>query len=109
MTTPAACIIYSTFPSLETAEAAGRAMVEARLAACANILPGMVSIYRWEGALERGEETVLLLKTRREMAEALLAELKAIHPYELPALLVLDVAAGDAGYLGWIAAETAPL
>ena len=65
-----AVLIYATYPDPETAEAGGRALVEAGLAACVNILPGMVSVYRWEGAVERSEECVMIIKTRAVLADA---------------------------------------
>ncbi len=65
-----AILVYTTYPSLVEAEAAGRAIVEKRLAACVNILPGMVSHYRWEGKVERGEEAVMIVKTRATLADA---------------------------------------
>lgn len=101
------CLVYTTFPSRESAETAGRAVVEAGLAACANVLPGMISHYRWKGAVERAEEVVMILKTRRALATRVGAEVQALHPYETPAILVLDVSTGSAPYLAWIASETA--
>lgn len=99
-------IVYSTFPSLATAEAAARHLVEQRLAACGNILPGLVSIYEWQGTLERAEEVVLLLKTRAGQVEALMDALRTLHPYEVPAILVLDVGAADAPFAAWVRAQT---
>ena len=99
-------LVYTTFPSLASAEEAGRAVVEARLAACVNILPGMVSWYEWQGRLERGEETVMIVKTRRELAESAMAAVRARHPYEVPALLLLPVLGGSESYCGWILAQT---
>lgn len=101
-------LLYATFPSLESARSVGRAVVEARLAACANILPAMRSIYRWEGRMEEADEVVLLLKTTAEAAEAAVAAVRARHPYELPAILVLTVDGGDAAFLQWVADEVAP-
>ncbi|WP_029005125.1 divalent-cation tolerance protein CutA [Azorhizobium doebereinerae] len=100
-------LVYATYPSLALAEAAGRRAVEARLAACANILPSMVSIYRWEGAVERAEEVVLLLKTTQALAPRVVEAVRAGHPYEMPAVLVLPVEGGNPAFLEWIAAETA--
>ncbi len=99
-------LIYATYPDAETAEAGGRALVEARLAACVNILPGMVSIYRWEGAVERAEECVMIIKTRRALAERAIAAAQGRHPYTTPAFVVLPVEGGLAAYLDWIAAST---
>ena len=106
MNEPDIVLVYSTFPSLVTAEEAGRAVVEARLAACVNILPGMVSWYEWQGRLERGEEVVMIVKTRGALAESAMAAVRARHPYEEPALLVLPVAGGSPSYCGWILAQT---
>lgn len=104
---PSACLVYSTFPTPDQAEAAARALVEQGLVACANIIPGMVSVYRWQGALERATEVVVILKTAADTADAVVAAVRAAHPYAVPAILVLPVTGGDAGYLAWIAAETA--
>jgi len=101
-----AVFVYTTYPSIVEAEAAGRALVEQRLAACVNILPGMVSHYRWQGAVERGEEAVMLIKTRASLAAAVCAKVKAIHSYSTPAILVLSIESVDQTYLAWILAET---
>ena len=102
-----AVIVYTTWPSVVEAETAGRAIVERRLAACVNILPGMISHYWWQGAIERGEEAAMLVKTRASLADAVRAAVKAMHSYTTPAILVLPVEGGDQDYLGWIMAETA--
>lgn len=102
-----AVFVYTTYPSLVEAERAGRAIVERRLAACVNILPGMISHYRWQGQIERGEEVVMIFKTRASLAEAVRAAVKESHPYETPAIVVLPVEGGDPNYLAWIMAETA--
>ena len=99
-------LFYTTFPTAASAEEVGRSLVEARLAACVNILPGMVSWYQWQGRLERGEEAVMIVKTRRSLAEPAMAAIRGRHPYEAPALLVLPVAGGRQSYCGWILAET---
>jgi periplasmic divalent cation tolerance protein len=80
--------------------------VEQRLAACVNILPGMISHYRWQGAIERAEETVMLIKTRASLAEAVRAWVKVKHSYETPAILVLPIESVDQTYLAWVMAET---
>jgi periplasmic divalent cation tolerance protein len=102
-----AVLVYTTYPSVVEAEKAGRAIVERRLAACVNILPGMVSHYWWQGAIERGEEAVMIFKTRASLADKVRAAVKASHSYTTPAILVVPVEGGDADYLGWIMAETA--
>ena len=101
-----AVFVYTTYPSVVEAEKAGRAIVERRLAACVNILPGMISHYWWQGAIERGEEAVMIIKTRAALAEAVRAAVKEMHSYTTPAILVLPVEGGDENYLGWIMAET---
>ena len=102
-----AVLVYTTYPSVVEAERAGRAIVERRLAACVNILPGMVSHYWWQGVLERGEEAVMIFKTRASLAEKLRAAVKASHSYTTPSILVLPIEGGDPDYLRWICAETA--
>ena len=101
-----AVMLYTTFPSLVEAEKAGKALVEGRLAACVNILPGMISHYRWQGAVERGEEAVMLIKTRASLAEAVCAAVKEMHSYAAPAILVIPIESVDQTYLAWILAET---
>lgn len=102
-----AVLVYTTYPSLVEAEEAGRAIVESRLAACVNILPGMISHYWWQGKIERGEEVVMIIKTRATLAEAVREAVKSRHSYSTPAILYLPIEGGEASYLEWIAAETA--
>ena len=99
-------VVWSTYPDAETAERAAGDLVERRLAACVAVLPKIVSVYRWRGVIERADEAVLLAKTRASAAEAVMAALRATHPYDVPALLVLPVAAASAAYGAWIEAET---
>lgn len=99
-------MIYTTWPGAVEAEAAGRAIVADGLAACVNILPGMVSLYRWHGDVERAEETVLLFTTREDLAEPLAQAVRARHPQDTPAILVLPVIGGDLDYLDGIEEET---
>jgi periplasmic divalent cation tolerance protein len=104
-----AVFVYTTFPSVVEAEKAGHALVQARLAACVNILPGMVSVYRWQGAVERAEEAVMIVKTRASLADAVRASVKATHPYDTPAIVVLPVEGVDDRYFAWILDSTAPV
>jgi periplasmic divalent cation tolerance protein len=104
-----AVMLYTTFPSLVEAEKAGKVLVEDRLAACVNILPGMISHYRWQGAVERAEEAVMLIKTRASLAERVRAAVKASHAYETPAILVLPIESVDETYLAWIMDSTNPV
>jgi periplasmic divalent cation tolerance protein len=99
-------LIYTTFPGLDDAKRVGGALVAARLAACVNMFPGMISIYEWKGAREEASEVAMIVKTRRALTEAVLAEIKRLHPYELPALLVLPTEGGSTEYCGWIANQT---
>lgn len=102
----ATVLVYTTWPSVVEAEAAGASLVEQGLVACVNILPGLRAVYRWKGAVERADEVAMILKTRAALGEAVVAAVRARHPYETPAILVLAVAGGAADYLAWIAAET---
>jgi len=101
-----AVLVYTTWPSIVEAEAAGRTIVERRLASCVNILPGMVSHYWWEGKIERAEEVVMLVKTRAGLAEPVRAAVKELHTYTTPAVMVLAVESLDPDYHRWIVKET---
>ena len=101
-----AVLVYTTWPSIVEAERAGRAIVERRLAACVNILPGMVSHYWWEGKIERAEEVVMIAKTRATMAEPVCGAVKELHGYTTPAIMVLPVESVDPDYHAWILRET---
>ena len=101
-----AVFVYTTYPSLVEAERIGKAVLERRLAACVNILPGMISHYWWQGAIERGEEVVMIIKTRASLASAVQAAVKEMHSYTTPAVLVLPIEGGEAGYLDWLMQET---
>jgi len=101
-----AIFVYTTYPSIVEAEQAGRALVARRLCACVNILPGMVSYYWWQGAIERGDEVVMIIKTRAGLAEAVRGAVKEMHSYTTPAVLVIPVESVDADYHAWIVGET---
>ena len=83
-----------------------RELIELRVAACVNILPGVQSVYRWQGAIEETDEVTMLIKTTLEAYPKLEAALKAIHPYDVPEILALPISAGLPSYLDWVAAET---
>jgi periplasmic divalent cation tolerance protein len=102
-----AVLVYTTYPAIVEAEAAGRTLVERRLAACVNILTGMVSLYRWQGAIERGDEVVMIIKTRATLIERVRTAVKQMHSYTTPAILVIPVDQVDPDYNAWIMAETA--
>ena len=98
--------LYVTTPDGATAERLGRALVTERLAACANVLPAVVSIYEWEHTLQREAEALLLCKTRAALVERASARLVELHPYDLPCVLVLPVVGGHGPYLDWIELHT---
>jgi periplasmic divalent cation tolerance protein len=102
-----AVFVYTTWPSIVEAEREGRALVEKRLAACVNILPGMISHYWWQGRIERAEEAVAIFKTRASLAEQLRQAIKDAHSYETPSIVILPVESADADYYAWILKETA--
>lgn len=101
-----AVLVYTTWPSLVEAERAGRQIVEKRLAACVNILPGMVSHYWWQGQIERAEEVVMVIKTRASLSEQVRDAVKGLHTYEVPSVMVLPAESVDANYYAWILKET---
>jgi periplasmic divalent cation tolerance protein len=84
------------------AERMARALIEGRLAACVNVVPGVRSFYHWKGATESTQEYLLIIKTSRDLFGALRAEMEKLHPYELPELLALPVVAGAENYLSWL-------
>jgi periplasmic divalent cation tolerance protein len=106
MNTDRAVFVYTTYPSIVEAEEAGRALVEQRLCACVNILPGMVSYYWWQGVVERGEEAVMIVKTRAELSEQVATAIKEMHAYSVPAIIVIPLESVDQPYLEWLMAET---
>jgi periplasmic divalent cation tolerance protein len=101
-----ALLVYTTFPDMEAGERLGRELVAGKLAACANLIPEMRSIFAWKGAIETGKEVVGIIKTREGLAEAVRAFIRARHPYETPIILFLPAAGGDAQTLEWLNAET---
>jgi periplasmic divalent cation tolerance protein len=103
-----AVIVLVTAPSEEKAAELGRALVEEGLAACANLIPRVRSIYRWEGKVEDEAEVLIVLKTRAELFERLRARVVALHPYQVPEVIQLAISAGHAPYLAWIASSTQP-
>jgi periplasmic divalent cation tolerance protein len=101
-----ALVVLVTAPTPERAAEIARALVDERLAACGNVVPGLRSIYRWEGKVQDEAEALLVLKTTRDRFEALRERVLALHPYDVPEVIALAVEAGSAPYLAWIAAET---
>jgi periplasmic divalent cation tolerance protein len=101
-----ALLVFTTLPSADKAAELAKLVVEERLAACANLLPAIRSIYRWQGKLQDENEVLLLLKTRAEHLERLKLRILELHPYEVPEVLAVPVEAGYQPYLDWLAGET---
>ena len=99
-------LVITNCPDEETANAIALAAVEEKLAACANLLPRVQSVYRWQGAVESASEIPVLLKTTAAAYPALEAKIRDLHPYEVPEILALPIAHGLPAYLNWVAAET---
>jgi periplasmic divalent cation tolerance protein len=103
-----ALVIHCSCPDVATAERIARTLVEEHLAACVQVLPGMLSIYSWRGEVQQETEVLLLAKTTRERLDALKARLAELHPYEMQELLALEAVDGLVPYLGWIEQEVQP-
>jgi periplasmic divalent cation tolerance protein len=101
-----ALLCFSTCPDAETAARIARTLVEERLAACVNQVPGIRSTYRWQGKIHDDAEVLLVIKTTRDHFDALRARLVEMHPYQVPELVALDIADGLPAYLDWLARET---
>ena len=97
-----ALVVFATFPDVDTARRIVRILVEERLAACGNLVPGVESIYRWQGQIETSAEVLAVLKTDLGHYRALEARLLALHPYEVPESLALRVEEGSPAYLRWL-------
>lgn len=101
-------LVITNLPDEAAARALAQKLVAERLAACVNILAPCRSVYRWQGALEEAAEVPLFIKTAAAVYPALEAAIRAGHPYELPEIVALPLAAGLPGYLAWVAEETTP-
>lgn len=97
--------VLSTAPDTATAQRIGTTLVEERLAACANVVEGVTSVYRWRGQIEREQEVLMVLKTTSGAVDRLKERLVELHPYDLPEVLALSVPAGHEPYLDWVRAE----
>jgi periplasmic divalent cation tolerance protein len=102
---PQVRVVLCTCPP-DAADGIAGALIEARLAACVNALPGIVSTYRWEGAVTRDEESLLLIKTTQDRLGALADRIREIHPYEVPEVIAVPVTGGLAPYIEWVGAES---
>jgi periplasmic divalent cation tolerance protein len=103
-----ACLVQCACPDAETATRIAETVVGERLAACVNLVPGVRSIYRWQGTVEQADEVMLVLKTSAARLDALTARLQALHPYELPEVIAVEATGGSAAYLAWVADATCP-
>jgi periplasmic divalent cation tolerance protein len=101
-------LALATFPDLETARTISRALVEERLAACANIIPQVESIYRWQGKIETAGEALVLFKTTDARWAEFQRRLRKLHPYEVPEIVRVNIADGLPAYLEWVAQSCAP-
>ena len=99
-------LVYITTARVEEARRIGRALVEERLAACANIVPGMESIYHWQGAVVEDKEVLLIVKTRADLVDAAIDKVKALHSYTCPCVVALPILTGNPAYLEWLGHET---
>lgn len=95
-------LVYVTTESVAQAETIGRHLIAQELAACVNILPGMKSIYRWQGRIEEAQEAVLLVKTKSTLTDAVVKEVKKTHSYQVPCAIVIPVEGGNPDYFTWI-------
>jgi periplasmic divalent cation tolerance protein len=102
-----AIVVMCTAPAGFDSEPLARDLVQRSLAACVQVLPGVVSIYQWKGSVEKSQENLLLIKTRRGRFEEIEAAIRALHPYDVPEIVALPVSDGHAPYLAWIAGNTA--
>jgi periplasmic divalent cation tolerance protein len=98
------CLVLCTCPDRPSADCLAEALVRQRLAACVNLLPGIASVYRWEGQVERAEEQLLLIKTERRSYPALQEYIQRHHPYQVPEIIALPIVAGSSDYLQWVSA-----
>jgi periplasmic divalent cation tolerance protein len=96
-------LALSMFPDIESARRVSNELVVQKLAACANILPSVESIYRWKGKIEQGNETLVFFKVSEDRQSAFQEKLRSLHPYEVPEIIFLPVTAGLPDYLGWVA------
>ena len=100
---PQSLVVFVTCSSLAEARRVATSVVESRLAACANLLPGQVeSVYRWKGRVERAKERLLLIKTTRVKFAALRSKILRLHSYEVPEIIAVPIAAGLPAYLAWL-------
>lgn len=99
-------LVLCTFPSADEARQIGTTLIEKQLAACVNLIPGVESVYRWQGCIETAAETLAIIKTRAAAVEELSAVLAGLHPYDIPEIVALDPAGVNESYRNWLLRET---
>lgn len=105
-TNPDACVVYVTCPA-DVASGLATALIESEQAACVNIVPGVTSVYRWQGEVTTDLESLLVIKTTRLALEALLAKVVSLHPYDTPEFIALPIDSGYRRYIEWVRASVA--
>lgn len=100
------CSVYITAPDILAATSLSRMLVELRLAACANIIQDLKSVYRWEGEVRVDDEVAIIAKTRKELVPPLIAKIRSMHPYDCPCIVTWPIDTGNPDYLDWIRKET---
>ena len=98
-------VVLATASSAEQADRIARHLIEQRLAACVNILPGVQSVYRWHGAIEQSSETMLVIKSSRPLFDSLVEAIKSVHSYEVPEVIALPIVVGSEAYMNWLQVE----
>ena len=101
-----AMLMYSTAPTKDEAQRIARTVVDERLAACANVIAGVTSMYWWEGSVQEDVEAVIIMKTRADLVEALTSRVRDLHSYQCPCVVAVPIEGGNAEFLTWIDAET---
>lgn len=99
-------LVIVTAPDRQTAETLANELLETRLAACVNVVPGLSSHYWWQGQIESAEEVLMLVKARRQDVTALTELVRSSHPYDVPEVIALEIVGGSSTYLDWVEAET---
>lgn len=100
-------VVMVTVPDLDSGEKIASSLLDRKLAACVNIMPGLISFYRWQGEIQRDGELLLMIKTRQSLVNGrLIPAIQELHPYQLPEIIALPIVGGESGYLDWILQET---
>lgn len=102
----AVCVVYVTAPSKEVAEHLAGGLVEHQLAACVNIVPGLTSVYRWEGKISKDEEVLLMIKTRHALLKRVTEWVQDAHPYDVPECISVPITGGSHAYMQWLLDST---